>query len=130
MWIRIAAMSATASMLGWPLKPARSATQPTVAPSLGLGVPSLRGLLVTDPDFDEHRIAALGHSRNRKTVLLAAAFDERIALAIPHQAGCGGTAPSRSTIGESVQAINDKFPHWFNAEFKKFNDAPERLPFD
>jgi len=21
-------------------------------------------------------------------------------------------------------------PHWFNAEFKKFNDAPERLPFD
>ena len=86
--------------------------------------------LVTDGDIDPHRIASLGHSRNGKTALLAAAFDERIAMAFPHQAGCGGTAPSRGKIGESVKAINDRFPHWFNAEFKKFNDAPERLPFD
>jgi hypothetical protein len=62
--------------------------------------------------------------------LLAAAFDERIALTIPHQAGCGGTAPSRGKIGESVERINAGFPHWFNAEFKKFNEAPDRLPFD
>jgi hypothetical protein len=86
--------------------------------------------LVTDRDLDARHIAAVGHSRNGKTALLAAAFDERIALAIPHQAGCGGTAPSRGKIGESVQRINTGFPHWFNAEFKKFNDAPERLPFD
>src|SRR5205823_197540 len=86
--------------------------------------------LVTDRDIDSHRIAALGHSRNGKTALLAAAFDERIAIAFPHQAGCGGSAPSRGTNGESVKAINDHFPYWFNAEFKKFNDAPEKLPFD
>jgi (4-O-methyl)-D-glucuronate---lignin esterase len=86
--------------------------------------------LVTEPAVDPHRIAALGHSRNGKTALLAAAFDERIAMAIPHQAGCGGSAPSRSKTGESVKAINDHFPHWFNAQFKQFNDAPERLPFD
>ena len=86
--------------------------------------------LVTDRDIDPHRIASLGHSRNGKTALLAAAFDERIAMVFPHQAGCGGTAPSRGKVGESVQAINERFPHWFNAEFKKFNDAPERLPFD
>ena len=86
--------------------------------------------LVADRDIDAHRIASLGHSRNGKTALLAAAFDERIAMAFPHQAGCGGTAPSRGKVGESVKAINDRFPHWFNAEFKKFNDAPERLPFD
>jgi dienelactone hydrolase len=86
--------------------------------------------LVTDRDLDARRIAAVGHSRNGKTALLAAAFDERIALAIPHQAGCGGTAPSRGKVGESVLRINTSFPHWFNAEFKKFNDAPERLPFD
>ena len=86
--------------------------------------------LVTDRDIDPHRIASLGHSRNGKTALLAAAFDERIAMAFPHQAGCGGTAPSRGKVGESVKAINDRFPHWFNAEFKKFNDAPDRLPFD
>jgi hypothetical protein len=86
--------------------------------------------LVTELSVDPHRIAALGHSRNGKTALLAAAYDERIAIAFPHQAGCGGSAPSRGKTGESVKAINAAFPHWFNAEFKQFNDAPERLPFD
>jgi hypothetical protein len=86
--------------------------------------------LVTDPRIDPHRIAALGHSRNGKTALLAAAFDERIAIAFPHQAGCGGSAPSRGKTGESVKAINNAFPHWFNAQFKQFNQSPERLPFD
>jgi hypothetical protein len=86
--------------------------------------------LVNDADVDRHRIAALGHSRNGKTALLAAAYDDRIAMAFPHQAGCGGSAPSRGKTGESVKAINDHFPHWFNAEFKKFNDAPDRLPLD
>ena len=86
--------------------------------------------LMTDPAIDPKRIAVVGHSRNGKTALLAAAFDERIALAIPHQAGCGGSAPSRGKIGESVKQINDHFPHWFNAEFKKFNEQPDRLPFD
>jgi hypothetical protein len=62
--------------------------------------------------------------------LVAAAFDDRIALAIPHQAGCGGTAPSRGKVGESVRQINDRFPHWFCGNFKAFNDAPGRLPFD
>ena len=86
--------------------------------------------LVTDKNIDARRVAAVGHSRNGKTALLAAAMDDRFAMAIPHQAGCGGTAPSRGKVGESVKQINDRFPHWFNAEFKKFNDAPEKLPFD
>ena len=86
--------------------------------------------LVTDKEIDDRRIAVIGHSRNGKTALLAAAFDERIALAIPHQAGCGGTAPSRGTVGESVKQINDRFPHWFNDEFAKFNDRVDLLPFD
>jgi hypothetical protein len=51
--------------------------------------------LVTEPDIDAKRIAAVGHSRNGKTALLAAALDERFAMVIPSQAGCGGTAPSR-----------------------------------
>src|SRR5439155_23363292 len=76
------------------------------------------------------RIAVVGHSRNGKAALVAAAFDERIALAIPLQAGCGGTSPSRGKIGESVQRINTSFPHWFNGQFKKFNEQPDRLPFD
>lgn len=83
-------------------------------------------------DVDPSRIAVVGHSRNGKTALLAGAFDERIALVIPLQAGCGGTAPSRTsdTRAESVKRINTSFPHWFDGNFKKFNDDPSRLPFD
>ncbi len=86
--------------------------------------------LVTDADIDATAIIAVGHSRLGKTALLAGAFDDRIAVVIPHQAGCGGTAPSRGKIGESVKRINTSFPHWFNGAFKKFNDQPDKLPFD
>ncbi len=88
--------------------------------------------LCEQEDIDKKRIAVVGHSRLGKTALVAAAFDERIALAIPHQAGCGGTAPSRTNNpkAESVKRINTSFPHWFDGAFKQFNDQPERLPFD
>jgi len=86
--------------------------------------------VVTDADLDKQRIIAVGHSRLGKAALLAGAFDERIALTIPHQAGCGGTAPSRGKVGESVKQINERFPHWFDANFKEFNDKVDHLPFD
>jgi len=88
--------------------------------------------LVTRSELDASRIAVTGHSRLGKTALLAAAFDDRVALAIPHQAGCGGTGPSRSKNpkAESVKRINTSFPHWFDDHFKKFNDDVDRLPFD
>lgn len=98
--------------------------------------------LVTDKDIDARRIAVVGHSRNGKTALLAAAMDERIAMAIPSQAGCGGTAPNRVTpelsapqangrlTVETVGVINKSFAHWFCGNFKPFGGAPEKLPFD
>lgn len=96
---------------------------------------------VVDFLFDHHadkidakRIAAVGHSRNGKTTLLATALDDRITLAIPHQAGCGGTAPSRVAIDrkdvETIRRINTVFPHWFCDNFPLFNEQPEKLPFD
>lgn len=88
--------------------------------------------LVESPRIDKKRIIVTGHSRLGKAALLAAAFDERIAMAIPHQAGSGGSAPNRTSVAraETVRQINDKFPHWFNTRFKQFNDRVERLPFD
>jgi len=86
--------------------------------------------LVTNHDIDKDRIAVVGHSRLGKAALLAGGVDERIALIIAHQAGCGGSALSRSKVGESVKQINDHFPHWFSRRFKEFNDHPDRLPFD
>jgi hypothetical protein len=63
---------------------------------------------------------------------VAGAFDDRIAVVFPHQAGCGGTGPSRHADpkAEGVKRINTSFPHWFSPSFKAFNDDPNKLPFD
>ena len=98
--------------------------------------------LQTVPEIDAKRIAVVGHSRNGKTALLAAAMDERIALTIPSQAGCGGTAPNRIApdlaqlkpngrpTAETTAVINRNFPHWFSGHFKAFDAAVDKLPFD
>lgn len=88
--------------------------------------------LVTDDAIDPNRIAVVGHSRLGKTALLAGALDERIALTIANQAGCGGSGPSRhdDPKAETVKIITEKFPHWFAGNFTKFGDDPSRLPID
>ena len=114
-------------------KPGQKAPNPTdwgTIAAWAYGIHRAIDYLVTDKDLDKDRIAVVGHSRNGKTALLAAAFDDRIAMAIPAQAGCGGTAPSRGKIGETVKQINDRFPHWFNDVFTNFNDHVDQIPFD
>ncbi|MBV9864624.1 MAG: hypothetical protein JO316_04695 [Abitibacteriaceae bacterium] len=88
--------------------------------------------LVKDKDIDPQRIILFGHSRNGKAALLAGAFDERVAAIIPHQAGCGGSAPSRchNPKAETVTVINNHFPHWFDGNFHQFSGHEEQLPFD
>ena len=86
--------------------------------------------LVTDADIDPERICVTGHSRRGKTALLAGAFDERIALVVPHQSGTGGMALSRNNDQETVERINRVFPHWFSDSFTQFNDREEKLPID
>jgi hypothetical protein len=86
--------------------------------------------LLTRSDIDPHRICATGHSRLGKTALVAAAFDERIALVAPHQSGTGGCALSRDNDQETVERINRVFPHWFDGVFKNFAHREDRLPID
>ncbi len=116
-------------------KPGQTTAAPDDAATIMLwawGFHRVVDLLQKTPEVDGKRIAAVGHSRNGKTALLAGAFDERIGVVIPLQAGCGGTAPSRTSDAkaESVKRINTSFPHWFCGNFKQFNDDTSKLPFD
>jgi hypothetical protein len=88
--------------------------------------------LAADRRIDPKRLAVVGHSRLGKTALLAGAFDDRIAVVIPHQSGCGGAGPSRSKNpkAEPVKRITTVFPHWFCANFTAFGDDTTKLPFD
>lgn len=91
--------------------------------------------------IDLSRIAVSGCSFQGKIALYAGAFDERIALTIPHESGGGGTISWRySDMLEKrdrvevenllhAQGGSTNFP-WYAQALRQFNATPDKLPFD
>jgi hypothetical protein len=83
-----------------------------------------------EPQIDSHRVAGIGHSRLGKTALWAGATDERFAMAISIQSGCGGASLARHVMGETVDVITGPASYWFCSNYKKYAGQEEALPVD
>ncbi len=80
---------------------------------------------------DTARIAITGHSRGAKTVLLAGATDERVAL-VNDNASCAGGSPVYRYVGAGGETLRiaTVFPYWFGPELAAYVGREEALPFD
>ena len=88
---------------------------------------------------DESEVGITGHSRGGKTVMLAAAVDERIKYTCPNNSGCHGAVSHRCVVTEQgpnnrrTERLSDmliRFPHWMGKKLTPYAGREQDLPYD
>ena len=85
-----------------------------------------------DPAIDKTRLIITGASRNGKSAMIAAAFDDRL-MGAPVVTGGGGIGAYRfagQRGSESLDIMQKKYPNWFSPHLHEFWGQREKLPFD
>jgi len=95
------------------------------------GLSRVMDYLQTDAGIDGKRIAVMGHSRNGKAALWAAAQDERFAMAISNESGGFGAALTRRRFGGTdIPYMTRGSNGWFCENLRKYAGRENACPVD
>jgi len=96
------------------------------------GASRVADYLETDPAIDKTKLIITGASRNGKSSMVAAAFDDRL-MGAPVVTGGGGIGAYRFAgprKSETLDIMQKKYPNWFSPNLHEFWGQREKLPFD
>ena len=96
------------------------------------GASRVADYLETDSAIDAAKLVITGASRNGKSAMIAAAFDDRL-MGAPVVTGGGGIGAYRFTgprNSETLDIMQKKYPNWFSPHLHEFWGQREKLPFD
>jgi hypothetical protein len=96
------------------------------------GASRVADYLEHDPAIDARKLIITGASRNGKSSMVAAAFDERL-MGAPVVTGGGGIGAYRFAgprKSETLDIMQKKYPNWFSPNLHEFWGQREKLPFD
>ena len=96
------------------------------------GASRVADYLEHDAAIDARALIITGASRNGKSAMIAAAFDDRL-MGAPVVTGGGGVGAYRFAGprgSETLDIMETKYPNWFSPNLHQFRGQREKLPFD
>lgn len=86
----------------------------------------------TEPTLDASHVAVIGHSRGGKTALVAAAWDERFAMACSSCSGTGGAKLNHVDLPASEHIVLSVSSHqfWYCRRYTQWVNRDAQAPFD
>ena len=96
------------------------------------GASRVADYLEHDASIDARALVITGASRNGKSAMVAAAFDDRL-MGAPVVTGGGGVGAYRFAGprgSETLDIMETKYPNWFSPNLHQFRGQREKLPFD